>query len=851
MLKNFFLSSFFICFSIFSLEESWRDFSFQADVKIKQFSAKPLFVFRKANRYQGYDIFVSENRITFSSNFFYQQKLINFSKGKEFSLKILADGVVLKVYIDKKLVFSVRDGFSRQGKIVFQKDNYTQFTNVEKIALDNQMSTVALDVEQALNSFEIKDNLSIKAIADEHLVKNPVAVKFDPKGRLWVVEMSGYMRQEKDYFKDKVPSGNIVYLTDEDKDGVYDKRHIFLDNLTMPRAVAYVGEGILYGDDQKLYFVKEKQGKASEIQVVDNRYSGAKNPEHDSNALVRAVDNWIYSANSSKRYKKIGDRWIIAPTGKRGQWGLSQDDWGRFFYTGNSTPFIADRLLPGLLFSKDGKGKFSKDYYSKLSWQRAVYPIVDNYVNRGYLPRFLDNQGRLTKATAISAGEVYGAKNLPEKYHNAYFVTEPAGNLIQALKFEEQGRSFKVKSLFQKDDFLQSYDRIFRPVDIRTSPNGSLVIVDFYRGLIQHNNYLTNYLKQLTLDNDLGEVVDRGRIYQVYHKKRPLDKVEDLTEKETLQLIPLLSSHNRWLRQQAQNVIVDRQEKNHHIKQALVEKFSSSKGELARIHSFWTLEGLGLVNQELILNFLKLAKNQSWVKNHLFKKLASYKQLSSDQLFEIVVNNLKPNKNLTHIYALRTLSKFTSLEARNLFVSYANKLKNKKDLLPFLFIDIDKKKLQTNYALNWESFFPKPKVDKLNNISARRKHFLKSGRSLFHSQCHICHGAYGQGIAGTAPRLRNTRWVKGSKERLIAIVLKGMAGPITIGDEKYSGGVMPNFENIYNDKQLAQLISFVRHNIGKLKNPFVSEQDVAKVRRQLKGQKKSFTEETINKLFVD
>src|SRR5204862_7517370 len=47
--------------------------------------------------------------------------------------------------------------------------------------------------EQALKSFKLQAGFRMDLVASEPLVHNPVQIAFDPDGRLWVLEMRGYM----------------------------------------------------------------------------------------------------------------------------------------------------------------------------------------------------------------------------------------------------------------------------------------------------------------------------------------------------------------------------------------------------------------------------------------------------------------------------------------------------------------------------------------------------------------------------------------------------------------------------------------------------------------------------------
>jgi glucose/arabinose dehydrogenase len=101
--------------------------------------------------------------------------------------------------------------------------------------------------EIALDSYEIADGFVLEVLASEPLLKAPVALDFDDRGRMWVAQMPGYMNDMQGSDEDK-PVGSIRILEDWDGDGVADHAKIFLDSLVMPRALAHVYGGLLYAE---------------------------------------------------------------------------------------------------------------------------------------------------------------------------------------------------------------------------------------------------------------------------------------------------------------------------------------------------------------------------------------------------------------------------------------------------------------------------------------------------------------------------------------------------------------------------------------------------------------------------
>ena len=160
----------------------------------------------------------------------------------------------------------------------------------------------------SLADYQVEDGFSLKLIASESLLKAPVSMDFDNKGRIWVVEMIGYMPNLEGIGEEE-PTGRISILEDLNKDGVADHAKVFLDKLVLPRALAHVYDGLLYVDGPKLWFVEIQNDKPGKKTLVDPVYAEGGNVEHSSNGLMMNIDNWIYNANYNFRYQLKNGKW--------------------------------------------------------------------------------------------------------------------------------------------------------------------------------------------------------------------------------------------------------------------------------------------------------------------------------------------------------------------------------------------------------------------------------------------------------------------------------------------------------------------------------------------------------------
>ncbi|MDN3204275.1 DUF7133 domain-containing protein [Algoriphagus sediminis] len=461
----------------------------------------------------------------------------------------------------------------------------------------------ARSAEEEMKTFVLEEGFKIQLVASEPLVQDPIAMSFDEDGRLWVVEMRGFMTDLEGSEEDK-PIGRISILEDTDSDGQMDKGTVYLDSLVMPRAVGLVRGGALIAENNSLWMTQDLDGDlvADTKVLFDSTYSQNGIPEHSDNGLLRAMDNWYYSAKSRLRYKEVDGEWIRDSTEARGQWGLSQDDEGRLIYNYNWSQLHGDLVPPNYL-SRNANHRPSTGIDHGLTIDRKVFPIRSNpAVNRGYIPGTLDERNRLLEFTAACSPLVYRSETFPKEYYGNVFVCEPSGNLIKRNVVEENGAILTAFDPNPGTEFLASTDERFRPTNTALGPDGGLYISDMYRGLIQHGAYVTPYLKEQTIERGLVLPVHLGRIWRIVPEDWEPSPSPKYSQASTEDLVEALSHENGWHRDMAQRLLVER---NDPLAVALLEKtLEDGASEKGRLHALWALEGLGQLNSSILVRLL-------------------------------------------------------------------------------------------------------------------------------------------------------------------------------------------------------------------------------------------------------
>lgn len=119
-----------------------------------------------------------------------------------------------------------------------------------------------------------------------------------------------------------------------------------------------------------------------------------------------------------------------------------------------------------------------------------------------------------------------------------------------------------------------------------------------------------------------------------------------------------------------------------------------------------------------------------------------------------------------------------------------------------------------------------------------------AGETEYVNNCSVCHQADGNGMPGAFPPLAGSPIVsRASADQMIAIVLKGLQGPVTVAGTEYNG-IMTPFQDILTDDQIAAILSYERSSFGNTASAVTAEQ-VAAVRTQFASKTDSWTIESL------
>ncbi len=458
-------------------------------------------------------------------------------------------------------------------------------------------------VEEALASFDLPPGYRAEVVAHEPMIEDPVAIDFDADGRMYVAEMRGYMPGINGEGED-VPNGRIVILEDTDGDGLMDRRTVFLDSLVLPRSVKVLEAGVLVAATPNLWLAHDLDSDlvADSLELITDDYgSSQSNPEHNANGLLWGIDNWIHNANFAGQFRLRPDgSFEFRETPSQGQWGVSMDDYGRLYRNSNEDPLRAE-LIPAHYARRNPNQGSINGVYERLTPNVEVWPGRPTpAVNRGYQSRTLRSDSTLAHYTSAGSPVAYVGDRLPEELRNTVFVTESAGNLVGRFVVEEDTEgSLSARRAREDRDFMTSTDQRFRPVNVATAPDGTLYVVDMYRGIIQHRTYITGYLEDQIRAREMEQPTGLGRIYRIVHESFEPGEQPRLSQATPDELVETLAHPNGWWRITAQRLLVERQESS--AVPQLRKMAQEHDDDRARLHALWTLEGLGEADRSILL----------------------------------------------------------------------------------------------------------------------------------------------------------------------------------------------------------------------------------------------------------
>ena len=467
---------------------------------------------------------------------------------------------------------------------------------------DLPLKQAPLTPEHSLAYTQVPDGFEIQLFAAEPDIVNPVAMNWDEKGRLWVLETL-------DYPNNKLPLGegndSIKIVEDTDGDGRADKITTFVDNLSIATGFTFINDGVIVSAPPEMLFLKDLDGddRADEQTVLFDGFLTFDTHAGVSN-LKYGFDNWIWMAIGYAGFEGIvGDEqhrfkqglFRLKPDASsldylshfsNNTWGLGFSENGDVFASTANNEHSAYLAIPDrYIVPVNG---FDLSGYSPIAPYSKFHPITDKV-------RQVDVFGGYTAATGHA---LYTARQFPETYWNrAAFINEPTGHLVHQGFLRQNGTHFTIEDGW---NIMASADEWSAPVMSEVGPDGALWVLDWYNLIIQHNPVPEGFEEG---EGDAYETPlrdqEHGRIYRIVHKNAMNQPPMTLSKDDPAGLIAALSHSNLFWRLTAQRLLVERAKPD--FAEALIDLIQDPSIDEAGVnggalHALWALQGLGLLS---------------------------------------------------------------------------------------------------------------------------------------------------------------------------------------------------------------------------------------------------------------
>lgn len=503
--------------------------------------------------------------------------------------------------------------------------------------------------EEARAKMTVPEGYEVRCFAHEPMVQNPVAMTWDHRGRLWVVEAYEYPNGSKhpapfgaeakdDQYQpmpklgDQIPRDRVIILEDTNNDGTADKRTVFIEGLNLASAIICGDNGIYVGQQPHILHFRDDDGddKPDAWRVVLTGF-GREDTHELVNSFTWGPDGWLYMthgvfthskvrrpgqpesegfkfdagigrARPMGRAKEASWEFEVFADGTSNPWGCDYDAAGNFFVSACVIDHFF-HMAPGGIYVRQGGAP--ENPYS--------YELLPSIVKHKHF------------RAAYAGVQIYQGGRYPADTHGHAFIGNIHDNAIHEEVITPVGASFKCEP---RRDFLRANDGWFRPVSTQTGPDGFLWIMDWCDKYPCYQNAKAN---------PEGVDRERGRIWRVVYDGAHASRVPnsassrssvpdandkpaggntgtasgedaasstrgrvrsfptrdhadlDLKKRSTADLVKTLEHPNNWIRRMARRMLVER---NDELAKPMLEKMAvlgrTSEGKL---EALWTLCG--------------------------------------------------------------------------------------------------------------------------------------------------------------------------------------------------------------------------------------------------------------------
>ena len=495
-----------------------------------------------------------------------------------------------------------------------------------------------LTAEQSVAKMHAPDGFVIEVVAAEPLVRQPVAIEFDDRGRLWVIQylqypnpnglkrvsVDRYSRTKYDRVPEPPPRGprgddRITILEDTDGDGRMDSQHDFVDGLNLASGMAFGHGGVFVLNVPYLLFYPDRNRDDepdSDPEVLLTGF-GMEDAHSVANSLTFGPDGWLYGCQGSTvtanirgvefqqgvwRYHPLTREFELFCEGGGNSWGLDFDRTGRLLY---STNYGGHVLLHGVQ-----GGYFVKSF--------GKHGALHNSHTYGYFDHAPHQNFRGGHVTV--GGIVYQSDTFPESFRGKYIAGDLLGHCVYWHSIIPSGSTIATA---HAGELLTSEDSWFAPTDLMVGPDGAIYVADWNDARTAHP------------DPDADWDRSNGRVFRIAPAGAARVKSVDISTKSVDELARLHQHPNQWFVRKARQELVRRfgqwpkaaeSADVMHLRELFQKTATADTDETAALEALWTVNLLDGFDEPLAAQLL--ASPHSAVRSWTVRLLGDRKVIS-------------------------------------------------------------------------------------------------------------------------------------------------------------------------------------------------------------------------------
>ena len=454
-----------------------------------------------------------------------------------------------------------------------------------------------LNAQEAVAAMTVKKGFQVNAWASEPMMTQPMAFCWDDRGRMWIAENKDYESRGKGF--SNAGDSRILILEDTDKEGVADKRTVFMEGIAFPSALAVGFDGVFIGAPPNLLFVPDKNGDdKADMDDIEVRLTGwgIRDRHETLNSFHWGPDGWLYGlqgfATPSKvskpkgkgkiykhkdafpenilegegtdinggvwRYHPTKDKFEVVAHGFSNPWGIDYDAKGQLLMTACVIPHLW-HVIPGGIYHRQGGQHFNPYVYNDIK------TIADH-----------------THRSAHGGARVYLSDAFPETEKGKIFMANIHEHGVLSDILVPKGSGFSGK---HGDDFLMANNAQWVGFSMEIGPEGGMYVLDWHDADICGSDVLN---------------AETGRIFRIMPEKSLAEnwkgRYSDLAKLSDTELADLQASKSEWHARRARIILQNRASKGKMSKEAygkLSALYSNNVNPDLRLRAMWTLQITG------------------------------------------------------------------------------------------------------------------------------------------------------------------------------------------------------------------------------------------------------------------